>query len=114
MVRHPWAVLLIAAVCGSAIGCGAGIRQFTSGLVLFGASDAGMSAKEIEEVNNEHPEYEGVRLLPMTAGSIVLSYNLPGIDQPIRLSRRVYLKIFLREITKWNDEEITRDNSSIK
>jgi phosphate transport system substrate-binding protein len=98
------------------IGSGAGIRQFTSGLVLFGASDAGMSKDEIKEVEREHPEYGGVRLLPMTAGSIVLSYNLPGVDKatPIRLSRRAYLKIFKREITKWTDDEIQKENPKIK
>src|ERR1700722_17103731 len=32
------------------IGSGAGIRQFTSGYVLFGASDAGMSKDEIAKL----------------------------------------------------------------
>src|SRR5262249_2578162 len=53
-----------------AIGSGAGVRQFTEGLVNFGASDAAMSDKEIARVKR------GVVLLPMTAGTIVLSYNL--------------------------------------
>src|SRR4051794_33622226 len=55
-------------------------------------------------------DYQGVHLLPMTAGSIVLSYNLPGVDKPIKLSRKAYLGIFLREITEWNDPEIVRHN----
>jgi phosphate transport system substrate-binding protein len=90
----------------SPIGSGAGIRQFTAGLTSFGASDAGMSAKEIAKLPKS---YGGVLLLPMTAGEIVLSYNLP-LSTPVRLSRRVYVKIFLREITKWNDPEIAKDN----
>src|SRR6516164_325532 len=73
----------------SPIGSGAGIRQFTAGLTSFGASDAGMSKKEIEKLPND---YGGVLLLPMTAGEIVLSYNLP-LGEPIRLSREVYVKI---------------------
>ena len=93
------------------IGSGAGIRQFSNGLVLFGASDAGMSKKEIEAL----PEaFGGARLLPVTAGSIVLSYNLPGIKEPIKLSRTAYLKIFRRDITNWNDEEIARHNPGVK
>ena len=45
------------------IGSGAGIKQFTAGLVHFGASDSAMSPKEIQEV----PRW-GVQLLPMTGG----------------------------------------------
>jgi phosphate transport system substrate-binding protein len=94
----------------SPIGSGAGIRQFTSGLVMFGASDAGMSKKEIAALPKS---YGGVLLLPMTAGCIVLSYNVPGVSKPIRLSRAAYVKIFLRQITKWNDQEIVKDNAGI-
>jgi phosphate transport system substrate-binding protein len=89
------------------IGSGAGIRQFTAGLVSFGASDAGMSKKEIDKLP---PDFDGVRLLPMTAGSIVLSYNLPGVAETVRLSRKAYLGILLREITDWDDAEIAKCN----
>jgi phosphate transport system substrate-binding protein len=95
------------------IGSGAGIRQFTAGLVTFGASDAGMSPKEIDKLRELHPEFEGVRLLPMTAGSIVLSYNLPGVTQQVKLSRKAYLAIFLREITTWNDPDIASSNPGV-
>jgi phosphate transport system substrate-binding protein len=90
----------------SPIGSGAGIRQFTAGLTTFGASDAGMSQKEIDKVPKA---YGGVLLLPMTAGEIVLSYNLP-LAAPLRLSRAAYVKIFLGQITRWNDPEIAKDN----
>jgi phosphate transport system substrate-binding protein len=95
----------------SPIGSGAGIRQFTAGLVTFGASDAGMSKKEIDKLPKQ---FGGVLLLPMTAGEIVLSYNLAGVSVPIRLSRAAYIKIFLREITKWNDPEIAKDNPGVE
>ena len=39
--------------------------------VDFGASDAAMNDEDIEQVPN------GVVLLPMTAGGVVLAYNLP-------------------------------------
>src|SRR5579872_3948930 len=55
-----------------ALGSGAGVKQFQQGLVNFGASDAAMTDDEIKAVK------DGVVLLPMTAGSIVLSYNIPG------------------------------------
>jgi phosphate transport system substrate-binding protein len=93
----------------SPIGSGAGIRQFTAGLTSFGASDAGMSKKEIAKLPKE---YGGVLLLPMTAGEIALSYNLP-LTAPVHLSRHSYVKIFLREITKWNAPEIAKDNPGV-
>jgi phosphate transport system substrate-binding protein len=95
----------------SPIGSGAGIRQFTAGLVDFGASDAGISEKELAKLP---PEYGGALVLPMTAGCIVLAYNVPGVNRPIRLSRAAYLKIFQREITSWNDEQIVKDNPGVE
>ena len=58
-----------------ALGSGAGIKQFQQGLVDFGASDAAMTDQEMAAVK------QGVVLLPMTAGSIVLAYNLPGVTE---------------------------------
>src|SRR6266508_6875806 len=56
-------------------GSGAGIRDFINKTVDFAASDAAMTDEEMKQVDL------GVQLLPMTAGSIVLSYNLPGGPQ---------------------------------
>ena len=39
-----------------------------------------MSEKEVDKLP---PDFDGVRLLPMTAGSIVLSYNLPGLAEAV-------------------------------
>jgi phosphate transport system substrate-binding protein len=89
------------------IGSGAGIKQFTQSLVSFGASDAAMTDKEIAAVR------QGVVLVPATAGSIVLAYNLPGVDN-LKLSREAYVGIFLGKITKWNDPAITKTNEGLK
>ncbi len=91
------------------LGSGAGIRQFTAGLVDFGASDSAMSSEEIKQV----PEW-GVVLLPMTSGCVVLAYNLPGVSQPIRLPREVYSNIFLGKVTNWNDPAIVRANPEVR
>ena len=90
------------------LGSGTGIKQFTGGLTDFGASDAAMSDTELAAVKDG-----GVVLLPMTAGSIVLSYNLPGITAPIQLPRDVYPAIFLGAITKWNDPKIVAANPGV-
>jgi phosphate transport system substrate-binding protein len=89
-----------------AIGSGAGIRQFTEGLVTFGASDAFMSQAEIEKV----PSERGVVLLPMTAGSIVVCYNLPSQQVELNLTRQALAAIFLGKITNWNDPAIATVN----
>ena len=90
------------------VGSGAGIKSFTDGLTDFGASDAAMSDKEIAAVTTG-----GVLLLPMTAGSIVISYNLPGVTQAIQLPRDVYPAIFLGDIKRWNDPKIVAANPGV-
>jgi phosphate transport system substrate-binding protein len=85
------------------IGSGGGIKQFTAGTVDFGASDAAMKPEEISKVKG------GVVLLPMTAGAVVLTYNIPGVTD-LQLSRKAYTDIFLGKITKWNDPALKELN----
>jgi phosphate transport system substrate-binding protein len=85
------------------VGSGAGVEQFTKGTVDFGASDVAMKDDEIQKVQR------GVILLPMTAGAIVLSYNLPGV-QELKLPRAVYSDIFLGKIKSWDDPKIKAAN----
>jgi phosphate transport system substrate-binding protein len=91
-----------------ALGSGAGVKQFQQGLVNFGASDAAMTDEEMAAVK------EGVVLLPMTAGSIVLAYNLPDGPSALKLSRDAYTGIFLGKITQWNDPVIAKANPGAK
>jgi phosphate transport system substrate-binding protein len=90
------------------LGSGAGITQFTNKTVDFGASDAAMTDEEIGKVER------GVQLIPMTAGIVVLAYNLPEVTTPIHLSRQAYSAIFLGKITKWNDPAIAQSNPGAK
>src|SRR5262245_12608232 len=90
------------------VGSGAGITQFTNKTVDFGASDAAMTDEEIAKVD------KGVQLIPMTAGSVVLAYNLPDVSTPLKLSRKAYTEIFLGKITKWNDPAIASANPGVK
>ena len=90
------------------VGSGAGVEQFTKGTVDFGASDTAMKDDEIAKV----PADKGVILLPMTAGSIVIGYNLPAVPE-LKLPRDVYTEIFLGKITKWNDPKIAAANPGV-
>jgi phosphate transport system substrate-binding protein len=89
-------------------GSGAGIKDFLNNTVDFAASDAAMKKEEMDQVK------DGVQLLPMTAGTIVLAYNIPGVPAALNLSREVYPKIFLGQITNWNDPLIAKDNPKVK
>jgi phosphate transport system substrate-binding protein len=88
-------------------GSGAGIQDFINRTVDFAASDAAMTDEEMAKVPG------GVVLLPMTAGEIVLAYNLPGV-KALRLPRDVYPDIFLGKITRWNDPRIVAANPQSK
>jgi phosphate transport system substrate-binding protein len=88
-------------------GSGAGVTQFTNKTIDFGASDAAMTDDEIAKVDR------GVQLLPMTAGSVVLAYNLADLKAPLRLSRAAYAGIFLGKITKWNDPALAEANPGV-
>lgn len=89
------------------VGSGAGVKAFIAEQTDFGASDAAMKDGEIEKVKR------GALLLPMTAGSVVLAYNLPGVED-LKLSREAYTGIFLGKITNWNDPAITKHNPGTK
>ena len=89
------------------VGSGSGVRNFINKTVDFGASDAAMTPEQISQVE------VGAVLLPMTAGSIVLAYNLPGVSE-LKLSREAYAGIFLGKVTKWNDPLIAKTNPGVK
>jgi phosphate transport system substrate-binding protein len=89
------------------VGSGSGVKAVIDKTVDFGASDAAMSDEEIARVPN------GVQLLPMTAGKIVLTYNLEGVEG-LKLSRKAYTGIFLGTIKKWNDAAIAATNPGVK
>jgi len=88
-------------------GSGAGVQDFLNKTVDFAASDSAMKKEDIAKVA------EGVQLLPMTAGEIVISYNLPGNPKDLKLPRDVYSNIFLGKVTKWNDPKIVAANPGV-
>jgi phosphate transport system substrate-binding protein len=89
-------------------GSGAGIQDFINHTVDFAASDAAMSDADIAKVET------GVVLIPITAGEIVIAYNLPGNPTGLKLPRDVYPDIFLGKVTRWNDPRIAAANLNLK
>lgn len=89
-------------------GSGAGVQDFLNKTVDFAASDSAMKPEDMAKVPG------GVQLLPMTAGEIVLAYNLPGNPKELKLPRDVYPAIFLGKITNWNDPKLAAANPGVK
>src|SRR5215469_8127960 len=90
-----------------AVGSGSGIKSLMDGTVDFAASDAAMKPEDMAKVKR------GVVPLPMTAGSIVLSYNLEGVKN-LKLSREAYSGIFLGKVKTWNDPLIAASNPGVQ
>lgn len=101
-----------------AVGSGEGIKRFLAGSVDFAASDAPMKDSEIAQVDQGVPPdpasgKRGVRPVPITAGMIVLAYNLPGIEGPLKLTREAYVDLLLGEIDTWDDPRIQAANPDL-
>ncbi|MEM1994872.1 MAG: phosphate ABC transporter substrate-binding protein PstS [Nitrososphaerales archaeon] len=88
------------------IGSGGGIRQHTEKTVDFGASDSPLNEKQREAAPN-------TLHIPITIGSVVLAYNLPGFTKGLKMTGEVVADIFLGKITKWNDPAIQSINPDL-
>jgi phosphate transport system substrate-binding protein len=89
------------------VGSGEGQRRFLADAVDFGASDAALSDEQMTHVK------AGARLVPVTAGIVVLAYNLPGLNGPLKLGRDVYVDIFGGRIRTWDDPRIRAHNPGL-
>jgi phosphate transport system substrate-binding protein len=90
-----------------AIGSGGGIQQLKAKTVDFGASDAGLSNAEMKEMPGP------VVHIPLTAGAVVVSYNVPGVTKALNFDGPTLADIYLGKITKWNDPRIARLNPGV-
>ena len=93
------------------IGSGGGVKQITEGTVDFGASDSPMSTEEIEKANQKNNN--SIIHIPTVIGSVVLTYNVPGIAKEIKLTPDAIVGIFMGTIKKWNDPKITKENPDL-
>src|SRR5262247_3486045 len=76
------------AITYDAVGSGEGQKRFLANAVDFGASDAALNDEQLAQVK------PGAQLVPVTAGMVVLAYNVPGLGGDLRLSRAVTADIF--------------------
>ena len=89
------------------IGSGGGIKQIKAKTVTFGATDAPLTGKDLEE--------SGIVQFPMVMGGIVPVVNIDGIKPgEIVLDGPTVAKIFLGDITNWDDAAIRKLNPNAK
>ena len=89
------------------IGSGGGIKQLKEQTVDFGASDAPMKDEDLKSAPGE------ILHIPTVLGAVVITYNLAGVNQPLRFSPEALADIFLGKIKKWNDPKIAADNPGV-
>ncbi|HET7336608.1 MAG TPA: phosphate ABC transporter substrate-binding protein PstS, partial [Candidatus Nitrosotalea sp.] len=86
-----------------AIGSGAGIKLFTAKKVEFAGTDAPLQTSEIAKAP------KGTLTIPESMGAIVVTYNLPGVQKNgLLLTGNVIAKIYLGQISTWNDPQIVK------
>jgi phosphate transport system substrate-binding protein len=89
------------------IGSGGGIKQIKAKTVTFGATDAPLSGEELDKV--------GLVQFPMVMGGIVPVINLEGIKPgEIVIDGPTLAKIFMGEVTKWDDAALKKLNPDVK
>lgn len=90
------------------VGSGAGVKQLSEGTVDFGASDGPMSDAEMAAAKGGP-----VLHFPTVLGAVVITYNLPEVNAPLKLTGDVIADIFLGKITRWNDPRIGAENAGV-
>jgi phosphate transport system substrate-binding protein len=88
------------------IGSGGGIQQLKQGLVDFGATDAALDDEKLKEM-------PPVVQVPESAGPVGVTYNLPELKTPLKLSGSALAGIYLGKIKTWQDPEIKKDNPGV-
>ncbi|MEM2955867.1 MAG: phosphate ABC transporter substrate-binding protein PstS [Nitrososphaerales archaeon] len=87
------------------IGSGGGIEQIKRKLVDFAGTDA--------PVKDEEMTTGYLVDIPETIGAVVVAYNIPGLTGTLKLDGDTIARIFLGNITKWNDVKIVALNPEL-
>jgi phosphate transport system substrate-binding protein len=91
-------------------GSGSGRSQFIAKTILFGASDAPMSDEDLTKAGGA----ANVVHVPVTQGSVVITYHLPEVTQQLKFSPETLAAMFLGNIKLWTDPKIAADNPGVK
>jgi phosphate transport system substrate-binding protein len=87
------------------VGTSEGIKEISRGAGDFGAGEAQLTDTQRKE--------GGLIELPVVLIGIVPIYNLPDVQQELRLSGEVLAEIFLGDVKTWNAPQIVKLNPEI-
>lgn len=90
-----------------ATGSGAGQKALLAKTADFGASDDPMSDEDLKSAGAE------ILHIPTVLGAVVLTYNLEGVKDPLKLTGQTIADIYLGNIKKWNDDRLKKDNPNV-
>ncbi|HLI59378.1 MAG TPA: phosphate ABC transporter substrate-binding protein PstS [Solirubrobacteraceae bacterium] len=95
------------AVTYGAIGSGGGIESITGRSVTFGASDAPLTPQQAAAC-------KGCLEIPWALAATDVAYHVQGVPNNLKLTGPVLAKIWMGQITSWNDPAIARLNPGVK
>jgi len=90
----------------SGVGSGAGVSAITARTVDFGASDAPLTPDQFTAC-------KGCVQIPWALSATAIIYNLPGTKNLLHMNGATLSKIFLGQITQWNDPAIQKLNKGV-
>jgi phosphate transport system substrate-binding protein len=90
----------------SGVGSGAGIAAITNKQVDFGASDAPLSPDQRSACGD-------CVQIPWALSATAVAYNVPGAPVHVNLDGATISRIFLGQVTNWNDGAIRKLNKGV-
>jgi phosphate transport system substrate-binding protein len=90
----------------SGVGSGAGVNAVTARTVDFGASDAPLTPDQFSAC-------KGCVQIPWALSATAIDYNLPGVKNLLHMNGATLAKIFMGQITKWDDPAIKKLNKGV-
>lgn len=89
------------------VGSGTGITRMLDGTVDFGASEAPLS--DVDMAAASAPIVQ----VPTVLGAVAVTYNLPELSRPLNVSGEVLARIFLGQVTRWDDSLLSALNPGV-
>jgi phosphate transport system substrate-binding protein len=89
------------------IGSGGGLKELQDGLLTFAATDAPLNDAQLKDM-------PPIVQIPVTGGPVCVTYNLPGLSGPLKLSGKTLAAIYAGQVKRWQDASIAHDNPGVK
>jgi len=85
-----------------------GIEQIIANKVDFAATEVPLTMDQIK-TSLGHLFY-----FPVAMGAVAVAYDVPGVDSGLKLTQAALARIYLGQITEWDDPQITQENPGVR